>query len=193
MSFVPYVIEQVNGGERSYDIYSRLLKDRIVVMNGEVTDQMAASITAQLLFLSAEDPKKDITLYITSPGGSVVAGMAIYDTIQYIPNDVVTVCMGYAASMGAFILSGGAKGKRMILPNAEVMIHQPLGGAKGQATDIRIAAEHILKTKEKLTSIIAKNCGRTYEECLSDMERDNWMDSETALNYGLVDKIITRV
>lgn len=193
MSFVPYVIEQVNGGERSYDIYSRLLKDRIVVMNGEVTDQMAASITAQLLFLSAEDPKKDITLYITSPGGSVMAGMAIYDTIQYIPNDVVTVCMGYAASMGAFILSGGAKGKRMILPNAEVMIHQPLGGAKGQATDIQIAAEHILKTKEKLTRIIAENCGRTYEECLSDMERDNWMDSKTALNYGIVDKIITRV
>lgn len=193
MSFVPYVIEQVNGGERSYDIYSRLLKDRIVVMNGEVTDQMAASITAQLLFLSAEDPKKDITLYITSPGGSVMAGMAIYDTIQYIPNDVVTVCMGYAASMGAFILSGGAKGKRMILPNAEVMIHQPLGGAKGQATDIQIAAEHILKTKEKLTRIIAENCGRTYDECLSDMERDNWMDSETALNYGIVDKIITRV
>lgn len=193
MSFIPYVIEQVNGGERSYDIYSRLLKDRIVVMNGEVTDQMAASITAQLLFLSAEDPKKDITLYITSPGGSVMAGMAIYDTIQYIPNDVVTVCMGYAASMGAFILSGGAKGKRMILPNAEVMIHQPLGGAKGQATDIQIAAEHILKTKEKLTRIIAENCGRTYEECLSDMERDNWMDSKTALNYGIVDKIITRV
>ena len=193
MSFVPYVIEQVNGGERSYDIYSRLLKDRIVVMNGEVTDQMAASITAQLLFLSAEDPKKDITLYITSPGGSVMAGMAIYDTIQYIPNDVVTVCMGYAASMGAFILSGGAKGKRMILPNAEVMIHQPLGGAKGQATDIQIAAEHILKTKEKLTRIIAENCGRTYEECLNDMERDNWMDSKTALNYGIVDKIITRV
>lgn len=192
MSFVPYVIEQVNGGERSYDIYSRLLKDRIVVMNGEVTDQMAASITAQLLFLSAEDPKKDITLYITSPGGSVMAGMAIYDTIQYIPNDVVTVCMGYAASMGAFILSGGAKGKRMILPNAEVMIHQPLGGAKGQATDIQIAAEHILKTKEKLTRIIAENCGRTYEECLNDMERDNWMDSETALNYGIVDKIITK-
>lgn len=192
MSFVPYVIEQVNGGERSYDIYSRLLKDRIVVMNGEVTDQMAASITAQLLFLSAEDPKKDITLYITSPGGSVMAGMAIYDTIQYIPNDVVTVCMGYAASMGAFILSGGAKGKRMILPNAEVMIHQPLGGAKGQATDIQIAAEHILKTKEKLTRIIAENCRRTYEECLSDMERDNWMDSETALNYGIVDKIITK-
>lgn len=193
MSFVPYVIEQINGGERSYDIYSRLLKDRIVVMNGEVTDQMAASITAQLLFLSAEDPKKDITLYITSPGGSVMAGMAIYDTIQYIPNDVVTVCMGYAASMGAFILSGGAKGKRMILPNAEVMIHQPLGGAKGQATDIQIAAEHILKTKEKLTRIIAENCGRTYEECLNDMERDNWMDSKTALNYGIVDKIITRV
>lgn len=193
MSFIPYVIEQVNGGERSYDIYSRLLKDRIVVMNGEVTDQMAASITAQLLFLSAEDPKKDITLYITSPGGSVMAGMAIYDTIQYIPNDVVTVCMGYAASMGAFILSGGAKGKRMILPNAEVMIHQPLGGAKGQATDIQIAAEHILKTKEKLTRIIAENCGRTYEECLNDMERDNWMDSDTAIKYGIVDKIITRV
>lgn len=192
MSFVPYVIEKVSGGERSYDIYSRLLKDRIVVMNGEVTDQMAASITAQLLFLSAEDPKKDITIYITSPGGSVMAGMAIYDTIQYIPNDVVTVCMGYAASMGAFILSGGTKGKRMVLPNAEVMIHQPLGGAKGQATDIQIAAEHILKTKEKLTRIIAENCGRTYEECLRDMERDNWMDADAALSYGIVDKIITR-
>lgn len=190
MSFVPYVIEQVNGGERSYDIYSRLLKDRIVVLNGEVTDQMAASITSQLLFLSAEDPKKDITMYITSPGGSVMAGMAIYDTMQYIPNDVVTVCMGYAASMGAFLLAGGTKGKRMVLPNAEVMIHQPLGGAQGQATEIEIAARHILHTKEKLNRILSKNTGKDYETVCADTERDNWKTAEEAVAYGLADKII---
>ena len=190
MSFVPYVIEQVNGGERSYDIYSRLLKDRIVVLNGEVTDQMAASITSQLLFLSAEDPKKDITMYITSPGGSVMAGMAIYDTMQYIPNDVVTVCMGYAASMGAFLLAGGTKGKRMVLPNAEVMIHQPLGGAQGQATEIEIAARHILQTKEKLNRILSENTGKDYETVCADTERDNWKTAEEAVAYGLADKII---
>ena len=190
MSFIPYVIEQVNGGERSYDIYSRLLKDRIVVLNGEVTDQMAASITSQLLFLSAEDPKKDITMYITSPGGSVMAGMAIYDTMQYIPNDVVTVCMGYAASMGAFLLAGGTKGKRMVLPNAEVMIHQPLGGAQGQATEIEIAARHILHTKEKLNRILSKNTGKDYETVCADTERDNWKTAEEAVAYGLADKII---
>ena len=190
MSFVPYVIEQVNGGERSYDIYSRLLKDRIVVLNGEVTDQMAASITSQLLFLSAEDPKKDITMYITSPGGSVMAGMAIYDTMQYIPNDVATVCMGYAASMGAFLLAGGTKGKRMVLPNAEVMIHQPLGGAQGQATEIEIAARHILHTKEKLNRILSENTGKDYETVCADTERDNWKTAEEAVAYGLADKII---
>lgn len=191
MALVPMVVEQTNRGERSYDIYSRLLKDRIVVLNDEVTDQSAGLIVSQLLFLEQEDPEKDIMLYINSPGGSVSAGMAIYDTMNYIKCDVSTICMGMAASMGAFLLSGGAKGKRFALPNAEIMIHQPLGGTKGQATDMEIAAKHILRTKEKLTKIIAENCGRKYEECLADMERDNWKSAEEAKEYGLIDEVIT--
>lgn len=192
MALVPMVIEQTNRGERSYDIYSRLLKDRIVMLTDEVNDVTASLVVSQLLFLEAEDPDKDIFLYINSPGGSVTAGMAIYDTMQYIKPDVNTICMGMAASMGAFLLAGGAKGKRMALPNAEVMIHQPLGGAKGQATEIEIAAKQILKTKERLTRIIAENCGRKYEDCLADMERDNWKTAEEALEYGLIDKIVEK-
>lgn len=192
MSLVPVVIEQTNRGERSYDIYSRLLKDRIIMLTDEVNDVTASLVVSQLLFLEAEDPDKDIYLYINSPGGSVTAGMAIYDTMQYIKPDVNTICMGMAASMGAFLLAGGAKGKRMALPNAEVMIHQPLGGAKGQATEIEIAAKQILRTKEKLTRIIAENCGRKYEECLADMERDNWKTAEEALEYGLIDQIVNK-
>lgn len=192
MALVPYVIEQTSQGERSYDIYSRLLKDRIIMLTDEVNDVTASLVVSQLLFLEAEDPDKDIYLYINSPGGSVTAGMAIYDTMQYIKPDVNTICMGMAASMGAFLLAGGAKGKRMALPNAEVMIHQPLGGAKGQATEIEIAAKQILRTKEKLTRIIAENCGRKYEECLADMERDNWKTAEEALEYGLIDQIVNK-
>jgi ATP-dependent Clp protease protease subunit len=192
MSFVPYVIEQVNGGERSYDIYSRLLKDRIIILNGEIDDRMAASITSQMMFLSAEDAKKDIRLYITSPGGSVMAGMAIYDTMQYIPNDVQTICMGYAASMGAFLLAGGTKGKRFCLPNSEVMIHQPLGGTKGQATEIEIAAKHILRTRERLNKMLSENTGKDVETIARDTERDNWMLAEEALAYGLVDHIVEK-
>ena len=192
MALVPMVIEQTNRGERSYDIYSRLLKDRIIMLTDEVNDTTASLIVSQLLFLESEDPDKDIYLYINSPGGSVTAGMSIYDTMQYIKPDVCTICMGMAASMGAFLLAGGAKGKRMALPNAEVMIHQPLGGAKGQATEIEIAAKQILKTKERLTRIIAENCGRKYEDCLADMERDNWKTAEEALEYGLIDKIVER-
>ena len=192
MALVPVVIEQTNKGERSFDIYSRLLKDRIVMLTDEVNDITASFIVSQLLFLESEDPKKDIYLYINSPGGSVTAGMAIYDTMQYIKCDVSTICMGMAASMGAFLLAGGAKGKRLILPNAEVMIHQPLGGTQGQATEIEIAAKHILRTKEKLTRIMAENCGKSYEECLADMERDNWKTAEEAFDYGLVDKILER-
>ena len=192
MSLVPVVVEQTNRGERSYDIYSRLLKDRIIMLTDEVNDVTASLVVSQLLFLEAEDPDKDIYLYINSPGGSVTAGMAIYDTMQYIKPDVNTICMGMAASMGAFLLAGGAKGKRMALPNAEVMIHQPLGGAKGQATEIEIAAKQILRTKEKLTRIIAENCGRNYEECLADMERDNWKTAEEALEYGLIDQIVNK-
>lgn len=192
MALVPYVIEQTNRGERSYDIYSRLLKDRIVMLTDEVNDTTASLVVSQLLFLEAEDSEKDIFLYINSPGGSVTAGMAIYDTMQYIKCDVNTICIGMAASMGAFLLAGGAKGKRFALPNSEIMIHQPLGGAQGQATEIDIAAKHILKTKEKLTRIIAENCGRKYEDCLADMERDNWKDANEALEYGLIDKIITK-
>lgn len=190
MALVPMVIEQTNRGERSYDIYSRLLKERIIMLTDEVTDTTASLVVSQLLFLEAEDSEKDIFLYINSPGGSVTAGMAIYDTMQYIKCDVNTICMGMAASMGAFLLAGGAKGKRMALPNAEIMIHQPLGGSQGQATEIEIAAKHILKTKEKLTRIIANNCGKPYEVCLADMERDNWKSAEEALEYGLIDKII---
>lgn len=192
MALVPYVIEQNSKGERSYDIYSRLLKDRIIMLTDEVNDTTASLVVSQMLFLEAEDPEKDIFLYINSPGGSVTAGMAIYDTMQYIKCDVNTVCMGMAASMGAFLLAGGAKGKRMALPNAEVMIHQPLGGTQGQATEMEIACKHILKTKEKLTKIIAENCGKSYEECLADMERDNWKTAQEALEYGLIDKIVEK-
>ena len=192
MALVPMVIEQTNRGERSYDIYSRLLKERIIMITDEVNDTTASLVVSQLLFLESEDPKKDIYLYINSPGGSISAGLAIYDTMQYIKCDVSTICIGMAASMGAFLLAGGTKGKRFALPNAEVMIHQPLGGSKGQATEIEIAAKHILRTKERLTRIIAENCGRTYEECLADMERDNWKTVEEALEYGLIDKIIEK-
>ena len=192
MSLVPYVIEQTSRGERSYDIYSRLLKERIIFLGEEVNEVTASLVVAQLLFLEAEDPDKDIHLYINSPGGSVTAGMAIYDTMQYIKCDVSTICIGMAASMGAFLLAGGAKGKRMALPNAEIMIHQPLGGAQGQATEIEIAARHILKTKEKLNRILAENCGRDYEEIAADTERDNWKTAEEAVAYGLIDSVVTK-
>lgn len=191
MSFVPYVIEQNSRGERSYDIYSRLLKDRIIFLGEEVTDVSANLIVAQMLFLEAEDPGKDIHFYINSPGGSVSAGFAIYDTMQYIKCDVSTICIGMAASMGAFLLSSGAKGKRLALPNAEVMIHQPSGGAKGQATEIQIVAENILKTKKKLNEILAANTGQSVEKIAEDTERDNFMSAEEAKAYGLIDEIIT--
>ena len=190
MSLVPYVIEQTSRGERSYDIYSRLLKDRIIFLGEEVTDVSANLIVAQLLFLESEDPGKDIHLYINSPGGSVSAGMAIYDTMQYIKCDVSTICMGLAASMGAFLLAGGTKGKRMALPNAEIMIHQPSGGAKGQATEIEIVAEQILKTKQRLNSILAQNTGQTLETIAQDTERDNYMTAQEAKDYGLIDMVI---
>ncbi len=190
MSLVPYVIEQTGRGERSYDIYSRLLKDRIIFLGEEVNDVSASLIVAQLLFLESEDPNKDIHLYINSPGGSVTAGMAIYDTMNYIKCDVSTICIGMAASMGAFLLSGGAKGKRMALPNAKIMIHQPSGGAKGQATEISIVAEEILKTRQKLNEILSANTGKSYEEIARDTERDNYMTSEEAKEYGLIDKVI---
>ena len=191
MSLVPYVIEQTSRGERSYDIYSRLLKDRIIFFGEEVTDASASVAIAQLLFLEAEDPEKDIHLYINSPGGSVSAGLAIYDTMQYIKCDVSTICIGMAASMGAFLLAGGAKGKRLALPNAEIMIHQPSGGAKGQATEIQIAAENILKTKKKLNEILAANTGKPYEVVAADTERDYYMSAEEAKAYGLIDSVIT--
>ena len=191
MALVPTVIEQTNRGERAYDIYSRLLNDRIVFLADEVNDTTASLVVAQLLFLEAQDPDKDICMYINSPGGSVSAGMAIYDTMNYIKCDVSTVCIGMAASMGAFLLAGGAKGKRYALPNAEVMIHQPLGGTQGQATEIEIAAKHILKTKEKLNRILAENTGRDYEIICADTERDNWKSAEEAREYGLIDKVIT--
>ena len=190
MSLVPYVVEQTSRGERSYDIYSRLLKERIIFLGEEVNETTASLVVAQLLFLESEDSTKDISLYINSPGGSVTAGMAIYDTMNYIKCDVSTICIGMAASMGAFLLSGGAKGKRFALPNAEIMIHQPLGGAQGQATEIEIAAQHILKTKKKLNEIIAANCGKTVEEVEKATDRDNWMSAEEALQYGLIDKIV---
>ncbi|MBR1691700.1 MAG: ATP-dependent Clp endopeptidase proteolytic subunit ClpP [Lachnospiraceae bacterium] len=190
MSLVPYVIEQTSRGERSYDIYSRLLKDRIIFLGEEVNETSASIIVAQLLFLEAEDPEKDIQLYINSPGGSVTAGMAIYDTMQYIKCDVSTNCIGMAASMGAFLLAGGAKGKRFALPNAEIMIHQPLGGAQGQATEIEIAAKHILLTKKKLNTILAENTGQDYEVIAADTERDNWKTAEEAKEYGLIDDVI---
>lgn len=190
MSLVPYVIEQTSRGERSYDIYSRLLKERIIFLGEEVNETTASLTVAQLLFLEAEDPEKDIQLYINSPGGSVTAGMAIYDTMRYIKCDVSTICIGMAASMGAFLLAGGTKGKRLALPNAEIMIHQPLGGAQGQATEIEIAAKHILRTKQKLNSILAENCGQPYDVVAADTERDNWKSAEEALQYGLIDKVI---
>ena len=193
MSLVPVVVEQSSRGERSYDIYSRLLKDRIIFLGEEVNDTTASLVVAQLLFLDAEDPDKDINLYINSPGGVITAGMAIYDTMQYIHADVSTICIGMAASMGAFLLSGGAKGKRFALPNAEVMIHQPSGGARGQATEIRIHAENILKTKRKLNEILAANTGKSVDEIERDTERDNFMSAEEAKAYGLIDEVITKL
>ena len=192
MSLVPYVIESTSRGERSYDIYSRLLKERIIFLGEEVNDVTASLVVAQLLFLESEDPSKDINLYINSPGGSVTAGMAIYDTMNYIKCDVSTVCMGMAASMGAFLLAGGAKGKRFALPNAEVMIHQPSGGAQGQATEIRIVAEQILRTKQKLNEIRAANAGQPIEVTERDTERDNYMTAEEAVKYGLIDAVISK-
>ncbi|MDE6210704.1 MAG: ATP-dependent Clp endopeptidase proteolytic subunit ClpP [Clostridia bacterium] len=188
-TLVPNVIDRTENGERAYDIYSRLLEDRIVFITGEINDALANTVVAQLIYLEAKDATKDISLYINSPGGSVTAGMAIYDTMNYIKCDVSTICIGMAASMGAFLLSSGAKGKRFVLPNSEVMIHQPLGGASGQATEIQIMAQHIQKTKEKLTKILAKNSGQPFEKVLADCERDNYMSAEEALEYGLVDKI----
>ncbi|MCI8640108.1 MAG: ATP-dependent Clp endopeptidase proteolytic subunit ClpP [Coprococcus sp.] len=192
MSLIPYVIEQTSRGERSYDIYSRLLKERIIFLDAEVTDASASVIVAQLLFLEAEDPEKDIQFYINSPGGSISAGMAIYDTMNYIKCDVSTMCMGMAASMGAFLLAGGTKGKRLALPNAEIMIHQPSGGAQGQATEIEINAKHILKIRERMNRIMAENTGQDYDVVAADTERDNWKTAEEALAYGLIDKIVTK-
>ena len=190
MALIPYVVEQTNRGERSYDIYSRLLNDRIIVLSDEVNDATASLVVAQMLFLEGQDPDKDISLYINSPGGSVTAGMAIYDTMQYIKCDVSTICMGMAASMGAFLLSSGAKGKRFALPNSEIMIHQPLGGARGQATEIKIVADHILKTREKLNRILAENTGKSIEQIALDTERDNYLSAQEAMDYGLVDKVL---
>ena len=192
MSLVPYVIEQTSRGERSYDIYSRLLKERIIFLGEEVTDVSASLIVSQLLFLEAEDQEKDISLYINSPGGSVTAGMAIYDTMNFIKCDVSTICMGMAASMGSFLLSGGAKGKRMALPNAEIMIHQPMGGAQGQATEIQIAAEHILQTKKRLNRILSENTGKPLEVIERDTDRDNWLTAEEAVEYGLIDAVFDK-
>lgn len=192
MATIPYVIEQNSRGERSYDIYSRLLKDRIIFLGEEVNETTASLTVAQLLFLESEDPNKDIHLYINSPGGVITAGMAIYDTMQYIKPDVSTICIGMAASMGAFLLAGGAKGKRFALPNSEVMIHQPSGGAKGQATEIEIAAENIIKTKKKMNTMLAEFTGQTYEKVAADTERDHWLSAQEALEYGLIDEIITK-
>ena len=192
MALVPYVIESTGRGERSYDIYSRLLKDRIIILSGEVNDDIASLIVAQLLFLEAEDSEKDISIYINSPGGSVTAGMAIYDTMNYIKPDVSTICVGMAASMGAFLLSSGAKGKRFALPNAEVMIHQPLGGAQGQASDIQIHAEWIIETKAKLNRILSENTGKPLEIIEKDTDRDNFMNADTAKEYGLIDCVMER-
>lgn len=190
MALVPYVIEQTNRGERSYDIFSRLLSDRIIVLSDEVNDATASLVVAQMLFLEGQDPDKDISLYINSPGGSVTAGFAIYDTMQYIKCDVSTICMGMAASMGAFLLSSGAKGKRIALPNSTIMIHQPLGGAQGQATEIKIVADQILKTREKLNQILAENTGKPVEQIAIDTERDNYLTAQEAMDYGLVDKVL---
>lgn len=192
MTLVPMVIEQTNRGERSFDIYSRLLKDRIVFLGGEIDDNLANLVVAQLLFLEMENPEEEISLYINSPGGSVTAGMAIYDTMQYIKCDVSTICLGMAASMGAFLLAGGTKGKRFALPNAEIMIHQPSGGAKGQATEIQIAAENILKTKARLNRILSENTGKPIEVVAADTERDNYMTAQEAMDYGLIDAVITK-
>lgn len=190
MALVPTVIETTNRGERAYDIYSRLLKERIIFLGDEVNDVTASLVVAQLLFLESEDSNKDINLYINSPGGSVTAGMAIYDTMNYIKCDVSTICVGMAASMGAFLLSGGAKGKRFALPNAEIMIHQPLGGTQGQATDMEIEVEHMLRIKKNLISIMAENAGKDYETVLADCERNNWMTAKEALEYGLIDNVV---
>ena len=191
MALIPYVVEQTGGGERMYDIYSRLLKDRIIFIGEEIDERVASTVVAQLLFLEAEDPDKDICIYINSPGGSVSAGMAIYDTMQYIKPEISTIAIGMAASMGAFLLQAGTKGKRYALPNAEIMIHQPLGGTQGQAEDIRIHAEHILSIRSKLNAIIAENTGRPVEEVAKDTDRDNYMSAEEAVEYGLIDKVIT--
>ena len=192
MALVPMVVEQSNRGERSYDIYSRLLEDRIIFLADQVTDQTASLVVAQMLYLEAKDPDKDIQLYINSPGGSISAGMAIYDTMQYIKCDVSTMCMGLAASMGAFLLAGGAKGKRLALPNSEIMIHQPSGGAKGQETEIRIVAENILKTRNRLNEILAANTGKSVEEISRDTERDNYMTAQEAVAYGLIDSVVEK-
>lgn len=192
MSYIPYVIEQTNRGERSYDIYSRLLKDRIIMLTGEVNDMVASSIVAQMLFLEAEDPNKDIYFYINSPGGVVTSGMSMFDTMNYIKPDICTICIGQAASMGAFLLSSGAKGKRYSLPNSRIMIHQPLGGAQGQATDIEIQANEILRLKQSLNEILAQNCGKSVEEVRADTERDNFMSATEAKEYGLIDNILVR-
>ena len=189
---VPYVIENTGKGERSYDIYSRLLEERIIFLTGEINDAVADSVVAQLIFLEGKDPNKDISLYINSPGGSVSAGLAIYDTMNYIKCDVSTICIGLAASMGAFLLSSGAKGKRYSLPNSEIMIHQPLGGAQGQASDIKIQADHIIKTKHRLNSILAENCGKPYEIIEKDTDRDNYLSAEEAKEYGLIDEIFVK-
>jgi len=190
-NLVPMVVEQTNRGERSYDIFSRLLKDRIVMLNGQVTDAQASLVTAQLLFLESDDPDKDISLYINSPGGSITAGMAIFDTMNYIKSDVSTICIGMAASMGAFLLAAGAKGKRFVLPNSEVMIHQPLGGAQGQASDVKIRAERLLKTRERMNELLSNLTGQTLDKIEKDTERDNFMTAEEAVDYGLVDEVIT--
>ena len=190
-SLVPYVIEQTSKGERSYDIFSRLLKDRIIFLSEDVNSASTSLVVAQLLFLESEDPDKEISLYINSPGGSITDGMAIYDTMRYIKCDVSTICIGMAASMGAFLLAGGTKGKRLALPNAEIMIHQPLGGAQGQATEIEIAAKHILRTKEKLNKILSENCNQPYDIIAADTERDNWKTAQEACEYGLIDRVIT--
>ena len=193
MSLVPVVIEQTSRGERSFDIYSRLLKERIIFLGEEVNDVSANLVVAQLLFLESEDPSKDISLYINSPGGSISAGMAIYDTMQYIKCDVSTICVGMAASMGAFLLAGGTKGKRKALPNAAILIHQPLGGAQGQATEIEIAARHIIRTKERMNRLLAQNTGKSYEDLVKDTDRDNWMTAQEAVEYGLIDSVVEKI
>jgi ATP-dependent Clp protease protease subunit len=192
MSYIPYVVEQTGRGERSYDIYSRLLKDRIIMLSGEVNDQVASTIVAQLLFLEAQDPDKDIYFYINSPGGVITSGLSMFDTMNYIKPDIVTICIGQAASMGAFLLSAGTKGKRYALPNARIMIHQPSGGAQGQSTDIQIQAQEIQRLKDTLNKIMAENCGKTAKELERDTERDNFMSSQEAMEYGLIDKVLTK-